>query len=195
MIGGPGFTIGLCSAERLRRQMDSFVALLQDAVEDGASVGYLPPLSGADAQEYWETVCAAIAGGARRLIAAEEGEGVLGAVQLDLPAMPNARHRGEVMKLIVRRLARRRGVGRALMQALEQTAAALNRTLLVLERRCVRRCRVDRRAGRFRRKCRSGRDAIDEEDAAVRRGRALPRHLTVSSEDADRELPVLRCFA
>jgi acetyltransferase len=135
MIGGPGFTIGLCSPERLRQQMDSFVALLQDAVEDGASVGYLPPLSGADARAYWETVCAAIAGGARRLIAAEEGEGVLGAVQLDLPALPNARHRGEVMKLIVHRLARRRGVGRALMQALEHTAAALNRTLLVLDTR------------------------------------------------------------
>jgi acetyltransferase len=128
-------TIGLWSAARLREQMDSFVALLQDAVEGGASVGYLPPLSGADARAYWETVCAAIACGARRLIAAEDGEAVLGAVQLDLPAMPNARHRGEVMKLMVHRRARRRGVGRALMQALEQTATALHRTLLVLDTR------------------------------------------------------------
>lgn len=135
MTDGTGFTIALCSAEQLRRHMDSLVTLLQDAVEDGASVGFLPPLSGADARAYWETVHAAIAGGARRLIVAEEGGRVLGAVQLDLPVMPNARHRGEVMKLIVHRVARRRGVGRALMQALQRTAAALNRTLLVLDTR------------------------------------------------------------
>ena len=127
--------IGTFSAQQLRSRIGSLVELLQDVVEDGASVGFLPPLSEADARAYWETVRAAIAGGARRLIVAEEGERVLGAVQLDLPAMPNARHRGEVMKLIVHRLARRRGVGRALMQALEQTAAALNRTLLVLDTR------------------------------------------------------------
>ena len=135
MTNGRGFTVGLCSAERLRQQMDSFVALLQDAVEDGASVGFLPPLSGADARAYWESVRVAIAAGARRLIVAEEGARVLGAVQLDLPVMPNARHRGDVLKLIVHRMARRRGVGRALMQALERTAAALNRTLLVLDTR------------------------------------------------------------
>jgi len=135
MTDGPGVTIGLCSAERLGQQMDSFVALLQDAVEDGASVGFLPPLSGADAQAYWETVRASIAGGARRLIVAEGDDRVVGAVQLDLPVMPNARHRGEVMKLMVHRVARRQGVGRALMQALERTAAALNRTLLVLDTR------------------------------------------------------------
>ena len=135
MADGPGYTIGLCSAERLRQHVHAFVALIQDAVEDGASVGFLPPLSAADARAYWETVRAAVAGGARHLIVAEEGGRVLGAVQLDLPPMPNARHRGEVMKLIVHRLARRRGLGRALMRALERTAAGLNRTLLVLDTR------------------------------------------------------------
>ncbi len=135
MAGGQGYTIRLCSAEQLQGHMASLVTLLQDAVEDGASVGFLPPLSEADARAYWETVRAAIAGGSRRLIVAEEGARVLGAVQLDLPIMPNARHRGEVMKLIVHRAARRRGVGRALMQVLERTAASLDRTLLVLDTR------------------------------------------------------------
>lgn len=135
MADGPSYAIEVYSAPQLRQRMDSLVALLQDAVEGGASVGFLPPMSEADARRYWETVSAAVAGGTRHLFAAGEGDRVLGAVQLDLPAMPNARHRGEVMKLIVHRRARRRGIGRALMRALERTAADLNRTLLVLDTR------------------------------------------------------------
>ncbi len=135
MTDGLTYTIGICSAQELRQRMGSFVRLLQDAVADGASVGFLPPLPEADARRYWEAVSAALAGGTRHLFVAEEGDRLLGAVQLDLPTMPNARHRGEVMKLIVDRQARRRGVGRALMRALERAAAALDRTLLVLDTR------------------------------------------------------------
>ena len=135
MTDRTAYTIRTLSAEQLRQRMESLVWLLQDAVEDGASVGFLPPLSAVDARQYWETVSAAVVCGTRRLFVAEEGDRVLGAVQLDLSTMPNARHRGEVMKLIVDRRARRRGVGRALMRALERTAAALSRTLLVLDTR------------------------------------------------------------
>lgn len=135
MTEGSADTIGLCSAAQLRAQLGAFAALLQDAVEDGASVGFLPPLAEADAAQYWETVVAAVAGGTRYLFVARAHDLVAGAVQLDLPAMPNARHRGEVMKLMVHRRARRRGLGRGLMQALERQAAVLDRTLLVLDTR------------------------------------------------------------
>lgn len=135
MTEGSAYAVGLCSAAQLRAELRAFAALLQDAVDDGASVGFLPPLSEADAGQYWETVIAAVAGGTRYLFVARADGLVAGSVQLDLPAMPNARHRGEVMKLLVHRRARGRGLGRGLMQALERQAAVLNRTLLVLDTR------------------------------------------------------------
>jgi ribosomal protein S18 acetylase RimI-like enzyme len=49
--------------------------------------------------------------------------------------MPNARHRGEVMKLIVHRKGRGRGIGRGLMLAVEALALDEGRTLLVLDTR------------------------------------------------------------
>jgi GNAT superfamily N-acetyltransferase len=56
-------------------------------------------------------------------------------VQLELATMPNARHRAEVMKLMVHRAARRRGIARVLMLALEEAARGANRRLLVLDTR------------------------------------------------------------
>jgi len=104
-------------------------------VEDGASVGFLPPLAAADALEYWRTVLRAVSQGSRVLLVALDGRDVLGSVQLDLAAMPNARHRAEVMKLLVHRRARRKGIGRALMLAIENAARAAGCTLLVLDTR------------------------------------------------------------
>jgi ribosomal protein S18 acetylase RimI-like enzyme len=121
--------------EELDEHLASLAALLLDAVESGASVGFVPPLDARDARTYWAGVKNAIAGGNRILLAAVEQGEVLGAVQLDLATMPNARHRAEVMKLMVHRAARRRGIGKALMLALEDAARRANRRLLVLDTR------------------------------------------------------------
>lgn len=114
----------------------ALVAVLQDAVDDGASVGFLPPLSEAEAVDYWQSVIAALADGSRRLLVAHHPAlGVVGTVQLDLAMRANGRHRAEVAKLLVHRAARRQGLGRALMLALEAEASALGRTTLVLDTR------------------------------------------------------------
>ena len=110
-------------------------ALLIDAVDSGASVGFLPPLSAADAQGYWEGVRRALHGGGRWLFGAFSGGRLVGSVQLDLAGMANGSHRAEVMKLFVHRSARRQGVARALMLAIESQARAAGRTLLVLDTR------------------------------------------------------------
>jgi ribosomal protein S18 acetylase RimI-like enzyme len=120
---------------RLDEDAASLVALLQDAVASGASVGFVPPMGARAARAYWAGVKNAITGGNRILLAAVEQGDVLGAVQLDLAVMPNARHRAEVMKLMVHRAARRRGIGKALMLALEDAARRANRRLLVLDTR------------------------------------------------------------
>lgn len=112
------------------------VALLQDAVDSGASVGFLPPLTGAEAGAYWDGVGQAIQDGSRVLLVARlPALGLVGTAQLDLAMRANGRHRAEVSKVMVDRRARRQGLGRALMEALEREARRLGRTTLVLDTR------------------------------------------------------------
>lgn len=129
------YEIRTVAPEQLDEYAASFVALLQDAVDSGASVGFVPPLDDDAARRYWAGVRAALGTGHRVLLAAVEQGAILGAVQLDLAAMPNAGHRAEVMKLMVHRAARRRGIGRALMLALEDAARRAGRRLIVLDTR------------------------------------------------------------
>jgi ribosomal protein S18 acetylase RimI-like enzyme len=69
------------------------------------------------------------------VVGQEQDERVLGSVQLHLEVRPNGRHRAEVAKLMVHPDARRRGIGRQLMRALETVALRERRTLLVLDTR------------------------------------------------------------
>jgi acetyltransferase len=114
----------------------ALVALLQNVVDDGASIGFLPPLSAEDAACYWQSVAAAIREGRRALwITRGAGDTVTGSVQLDLEPRPNGSHRAEVMKLMVLTSARRHGLGRMLMRAAEEGARRLGRTTLFLDTR------------------------------------------------------------
>ena len=54
-------------------------------------------------------------------------------MQLDLATPPNQPHRAEVTKLLVHPEARRQGIARQLMVALEETARSARRTLLTLD--------------------------------------------------------------
>src|SRR5206468_635735 len=71
--------------------------------------------------------------GTRVLVAAFDGDCVVGTVQVNLALPPNQPHRGDVAKLLVHRSTRRRGVARRLMEAVEAEARAEGRTLLVLD--------------------------------------------------------------
>jgi len=106
-----------------------------DAVESGASIGFLPPLGEDQALAYWQEVIAAMRHGRRVLLAAREGDLVQGAIQLDLETRANGNHRAEAMKLFVHRRARRRGLAKALMSELEAVAHRVGRTMLVMDTR------------------------------------------------------------
>lgn len=129
------YEIRKVTSEQLDEHLASFAVLLQDTVESGASIGFVPPLADPDARAYWHGVRSALGGVNRILLAAVEQGRIHGSVQLDLATQPNAGHRAEVMKLMVHRAARRRGIGRALMLALETAARRAGRTLLVLDTR------------------------------------------------------------
>ncbi len=57
------FWIELLSAERARLSLGELAALLEDAVESRASVGFLLPLGPGEALRYWEGVLAGISSG------------------------------------------------------------------------------------------------------------------------------------
>ena len=123
-------------ADRAERELRALVGLLKDAVDSGASVGYLPPLAQSEGEGYWRGVVEDVRRGSCVLLGAREADGTLvGTAQLLLATRPNGSHRAEVAKVIVHTKARRRGIGRALMLALEARARALGRTTLVLDTR------------------------------------------------------------
>jgi GNAT superfamily N-acetyltransferase len=110
-------------------------ALLIRCVADGASLTWFPPLGPAVAQGFWRATSSQVALGKVVLLAAWlEGE-LVGTVQLLLDTPENQPHRAEVAKLLVDPAARRRGVGRALMQRAEQAARGIGRSLLTLDTR------------------------------------------------------------
>ncbi|KIC38201.1 acetyltransferase [Ruegeria sp. ANG-R] len=116
--------------------LEDLADILHACVQTGASIGFILPFSRDDARAYWrDRVRPGLHAGTLDLFAAY-GEGrVQGTVQLIPAAMPNQPHRADVAKLLVHPDARRRGLGRALMATLEQRAAELGRTMLVLDTR------------------------------------------------------------
>jgi GNAT superfamily N-acetyltransferase len=107
--------------------------LLYDAVDSGASVGFVKPFTRADAEAWWRTLGPDVhAERVLVLLCRVEGRAV-GTAQLRLAQLPNARHRAEVAKVLVHRDARRRGYGRDLMKTIEAIARRRHRTLLVLD--------------------------------------------------------------
>ena len=121
--------------EQAERHIQHLVDLLIDAVDSGASIGFMPPLAESEARIYWLGVVAAMRSGTRVLLVALDGDLIQGSVQIDLETRANGNHRAEAMKLFVHRRARRRGLARALMVELESTARRLGRTLLVMDTR------------------------------------------------------------
>ena len=114
-------------------QVNALTDVLVDCVEGGASVSFMHPLSRDRAIVYWRHVADGVAEGRRALLVAEDATGVCGTVQLVLEQPENQPHRAEVVKMLVHRRARRRGLGAALMRAAEATARECGKTLLVLD--------------------------------------------------------------
>ncbi|MBP6178160.1 MAG: GNAT family N-acetyltransferase [Anaerolineales bacterium] len=115
--------------------LDELVNLLQDSVLNGASIGFLLPISHEDAVNYWREVTSALQTSYRIMLAAKAEERIVGSIQLDLASRPNGSHRAEVIKLMVHSSWRNQGIGQALLQAIEQEAQKAGRTTLVLDTR------------------------------------------------------------
>ena len=129
-----GWTIARIDARAAREALADLVEILVDCVEGGASVSFLAPLSGEKATAFWEGVAAGVERGERALVVARGPDGAIdGTVHLVLAQPENQPHRADVTKLLVRRRARRSGVGELLMREIERVALAEGKTVLVLD--------------------------------------------------------------
>lgn len=126
-------TIKQLTPQELEALIPQMVPLLQNVVDNGASVGFLPPLSSEEAAEYWQEVVSAIAGPSKILWVALEGDEVTGTIQLNLEGRVNGSHRAEIAKVLVHTAHRRKGIARAMMEVAESKAKQLGRTTLVLD--------------------------------------------------------------
>jgi GNAT superfamily N-acetyltransferase len=114
-------------------QVEELASVLIDCVEGGASVSFMLPLSRERAVAFWRRVAEGVASGHRALLVAEDGQGICGTVQLVFDLPENQPHRGDLAKMLVRRRARKQGLGAALVLSGEATARECGKTLLVLD--------------------------------------------------------------
>lgn len=130
----PSADISVLAATPSTTDRAALHALLRDAVESGASVGFLLPLSDTEVSSFWSGVFASVAAGTRiLLVARDDTGGIVGSVQLEFAQRPNSRHRCELQKLLVLRSHRGRHLGSDLMATAESTARDAHRTLIVLD--------------------------------------------------------------
>lgn len=114
--------------------LDMLGSVLHACVHAGASVSFILPFSHDDAKAFWrDHVLPGVRAGSRRVVLARDAGQIVGTVQLDLATPPNQPHRAEVKKLLVHPDARRRGIARSLMAAIEQQSHEARRTLLTLD--------------------------------------------------------------
>ncbi|MFB7269986.1 GNAT family N-acetyltransferase [Streptomyces sp. NPDC056244] len=104
-----------------------------DVVAGGASIGFFHPLERAAAVRWWRGQVSAVREGRLAVRGVRDGGRIVGTVGLAFADKPNARHRAEIVKLMVHRDARGRGLGRALLTAAEEAAAEAGVTLLLLD--------------------------------------------------------------
>ncbi|WP_273126740.1 GNAT family N-acetyltransferase [Metabacillus sp. HB246100] len=115
----------------VNEQLVGLSQLLCLVVNDGASLGFLPPLSSDEAIRYWENV---VQEEVNLYIALHE-ETIVGTVQLQFCTKPNGRHRVEIAKLMTHPSYRRMGIARKLMARAEESAKQNEKKLIVLDTR------------------------------------------------------------
>ena len=126
-------SIHILTPREAQARRDGLVDLLIDAVEDGASVNFVWPMTRAKAEAWWDVALASHARGERLILSADSGGRVDGTVQLIPAPQENQAFRADLAKMLVHRRARRHGLGAALLGAAEAEALRIGRTLLTLD--------------------------------------------------------------
>jgi acetyltransferase len=121
------------TAKRACELKPGLIQLLHNTVNNGASIGFLRPLSPDLAEQFWTGVIDAVASQHKILLVALDADYVVGTVQAELCLKQNGRHRAEVQKLMVLTTHRQQGIARRLMTMLEQATRSAGCSLLFLD--------------------------------------------------------------
>lgn len=116
---------------QIDQHISNLTELLTRVVNDGAALGFMPPLSREEAVAYWS-------GMQKQHIvtwAAFAGEKLVGSVQLHPSTKTNALHRAEIAKLMTDPDNRRQGIAKRLLTEAEKRAKQEGRSLLILDTR------------------------------------------------------------
>ena len=87
-------TIHYFSSDDLLSELDTFCDMLKVTVDNGASIGWVIPLTLDEAKTYWQSVAQQIENGNKVLLVAKQDDAIAGAVQLALEPRENGNHRG-----------------------------------------------------------------------------------------------------
>ncbi|MDC5123582.1 GNAT family N-acetyltransferase [Acinetobacter baumannii] len=109
--------------------------LLEDSVNNGASIGFLAPIEKNEIVNYWREVNHKLVQGNSRLWVAIQKGTIIGSVQLSVVGKKNGVHRAEVEKLMVLTSLRKQGIATLIMNELENFAREKGLRLLVLDTR------------------------------------------------------------
>lgn len=127
-------SIHILTPEDIHKFLDPLSDILQKSVKQGAAVRFVMPFTKMDARAYWwNEILPAVQSGEVTLFAAFENQIPIGTVQLIKQMPSNQPHRCEVSKLIVHPDHRRKGIAGKLMQALENHANYLKKSLITLD--------------------------------------------------------------
>jgi GNAT superfamily N-acetyltransferase len=129
---GPIRIVRLSGAE-YQAAIPDLAALVVDAVAGGAGVNFLAGVGVDEAAGWWSARVESVEAGTVTPLVAFDGPRLVGSVILIRATNPNSPHRAEIGKVLVHRTVRRRGIGAALMHAVEALARAEGRWLLVLD--------------------------------------------------------------
>lgn len=120
-------------AAEVERLLPGLSELLVDAVAGGAGVNFMAGFTLPEAEAYWRKQIAGLAARDRIWLVAEADGRVIGTVMCIFAQQPNQPYRADVSKMLVHSSARRRGIGAALLAAVDEQALRHGRTLLVLD--------------------------------------------------------------
>lgn len=128
--------VQLLDGKALDGHADALATIMERTVNDGAAIGFMQPFSKADGRGFFaEQVFPEVRAGRRRLVMAWLDGAPVGSVQLIVALPANQPHRCEVAKMMVAPEARRKGVGRALMAAVDEAARTAGKRLITLDTR------------------------------------------------------------
>ncbi|KAJ3830449.1 acyl-CoA N-acyltransferase [Lentinula raphanica] len=158
--GANGVIVRVCPPSLYRSIVPQLAVLLKSCIDSNITMNFLQPFSLEDASEFWLAAEESVIQGKELVMIAQEdtkepvteiieGSGepsndmthdpstqppvVLGCVILYLAQTPNAKHRGEVGKLIVHQEHRKRKIGKMLLDCLEDEARKDGRTIIILD--------------------------------------------------------------